>query len=97
MKMSSANAFNLDNATILSSGKGLHKPVGKSVNYLPNDKIQDRFKLKAFADDKSNMNKKLNSLLGRVENIMGKGDNANYQHFFLFPQCFEKVSKSQGR
>ena len=23
---------------------------------------------------------------------MGKGDNAVYQHFLLFPQCFEKAS-----
>ena len=22
------------------------------------------------------------------ENIVGKGENANYQHFLLFPQCF---------
>ena len=27
----------------------------------------------------------------RVENIVGKGENAGYQHFFLFPQCFEKA------
>ena len=23
-----------------------------------------------------------------VENIVGKGENAGYQHFLLFPQCF---------
>ena len=27
-----------------------------------------------------------------VENIVGKGENAGYQHFLLFPQCFEKAS-----
>ena len=26
------------------------------------------------------------------ENIMGKGENAGYQHFLLFPQCFQKAS-----
>ena len=26
-----------------------------------------------------------------VENIMGKGENAGYQHFLLFPQCFLKA------
>ena len=26
----------------------------------------------------------------RVENIVGKGENAAYQHFLLFPQCFQK-------
>ena len=29
---------------------------------------------------------------GRVENIVGKGENAGYQHFLLFPQCFHKDS-----
>ena len=29
---------------------------------------------------------------GRVENIVGKGENAGYQHFLLFPQCFQKHS-----
>ena len=28
----------------------------------------------------------------RVKNIVGKGENAGYQHFLLFPQCFEKAS-----
>ena len=27
-----------------------------------------------------------------VENIVGKGENAVYQHFLLFPQCFQKDS-----
>ena len=29
--------------------------------------------------------------LDRVENIVGKGENAGYQHFLHFPQCFEKA------
>ena len=37
----------------------------------------------------------------RIENIVGKGENADYQHFLLFPQCFLKgfllkVIKCQG-
>ena len=62
-----------------------------SVNSLPNDKILDWFKLKAFADDKINANVKLNFGTGRVQNIVGKGENAGYQHFLLFPQCFQKL------
>ena len=27
-----------------------------------------------------------------VENIVRKGENAGYQHFLLFPQCFQEVS-----
>ena len=30
------------------------------------------------------------------ENIMGKGENAGYQHFLLFPQCFQKASYSRS-
>ena len=30
--------------------------------------------------------------LERVEKIVGKGENAGYQHFLLFPQCFQKAS-----
>ena len=31
------------------------------------------------------------SVLYSIENFVGKGDSAGYQHFFLFPQCFEKA------
>ena len=30
----------------------------------------------------------------RVENIVGKGQNACNQDFVLFPQCFQKASGS---
>ena len=30
--------------------------------------------------------------MGTIENIVGKGENAGYQHFLLFPQCFQKFS-----
>ena len=30
------------------------------------------------------------SLSDRVENVVGKGENAGYQHFLLFPQSFQK-------
>ena len=44
-----------------------------NINSLPNDKSLDWSKLKAFA-----------LIMGRIENIVGKGEN------FLFPQCFQK-------
>ena len=59
---------------------------------LPNNKTLDMTKLKAFADDKSNFAKKTISLCDRVENTLGKEENAGYQHFLLFPQCFPKPS-----
>ena len=63
-------------------------------NSLPNGKILDWSKLKTFADDKTNVKKKFKLCLGRVENIVGKGENAGYQHFLLFLQCFQKHSIS---
>ena len=29
---------------------------------------------------------------GKKENIVGKGENAGFQHFLLFPRCFQKLS-----
>ena len=61
-------------------------------NSLPNDKFLDWSKLKAFTDNKLNEAEKLKFVLGRVETIVGKGENAGNQHFLLFPQCFQKSS-----
>ena len=58
---------------------------------LQNDEILDWSKLKAFADDKLKCeNQKLKFDMGRVENIVGKGENGGYQHFLLFPTMFSK-------
>ena len=46
--------------------------------------------MKAFTDDKKNISEKLKIVFGRVENIVGKGENAIKT--LLFPQCFRKVS-----
>ena len=64
----------------------------EALNSLPHNKILDWSNLKAFADDKINVTEKMKFLLERVENIVRKGENAGYQHFLLFPQCFQKVS-----
>ena len=52
---------------------------------MPNDKISDWSKFKAFADDKINVNEQLKFTLERVGNIVGKGENAGYQHFLFYP------------
>ena len=49
-------------------------------------------KLKAFADNKLNVARIIISLVDRVENTVGKGENAGYQHFLLLPQCFPEPS-----
>ena len=52
------------------------------INTLPNDKILDVTKLKAFADDRINVVQMIITVFVRLENILGKGENAGYQHFF---------------
>ena len=62
------------------------------INSLPHSKVLDLIKFKAFADDKTNLTKMIVSVFDKLENIVGKGENAGYQHFLLFPQCFQKGS-----
>ena len=66
--------------------------IGIFLNSLPNDNFLDYTIFKAFADDKPNLAKMMTFVFNRVENFMGKGENAGYQHFLLFPQCFQKAS-----
>ena len=63
-----------------------------SFNSLPNNKILDQSKVKDFADNKINVTRNLNFVLAWVKNISGKGENAGYLHFVLFPQWFQKLS-----
>ena len=68
--------------------------IGKRLNSLPNSKTVDQFKLKAFADGKIVVAQKLTIGLESIDNIVGKVENASYQHFLLFPQCFQKATFS---
>ena len=65
--------------------------IGKGSNPLLDDKILGLPKLKAFADDKSNVTQNIKDVFHRTKNIVGKEENAGYQHFLLFPQCFQKA------
>ena len=60
------------------------------TNFLPNDNFLDCTNFKASANEKLNVAKIVIDVFDRVENIVGKGENAGYQHFLLFPQCFQK-------
>ena len=59
-------------------------------NPLPNDKISDMSKLKAYADDKRNATQKLKLILRRVENIVGKSRKYWLSAFSPFPTMFSK-------
>ena len=47
-----------------------------TFNFLPNDKIVDWSNLKAFADDKIYVTEKLKFVVGWVETLWKKGENA---------------------
>ena len=53
------------------------------INSLPNDKILDETKLKAFADDKLNVAKTMIPLFDKVENTIGKGENDVFQSLLI--------------
>ena len=61
-------------------------------NPFLHDKILYQTKLKAFADDKLDVTKKIISVFDRVENIVGKEEIARYEQFLLFPRCFQNLS-----
>ena len=59
----------------------------KLAYFLPDVKILDVTKLKT--QDKINVTNITIAVFDRVENTMGKGENAGYKHF---PQCFLRQS-----
>ena len=79
MSLLSANAFGLDQAKILLA-----------LNSLPKDTILRMFEFKASADYKFGVAEIMEFVFGRLENVVGKGDNAGYQHFLLFSTIFSK-------
>ena len=74
----------------MEESKICHLGKGYRANFLANNKILGQSKLKAFADDKIDVSEKLKFVLGKVESIVGKWENAGYQDFLLFPKCFQK-------
>ena len=84
------NESNMLTTELLGRGSVMVLILSNTNNPFPQDKILDLSKFKAFAEDKIDVSKKMNFVLGRVENIVGNGENAGYRHFLLFPQCFEK-------
>ena len=85
VNLSSANAFNLDWSKNLLC-----------VNPSPEDNMLGLPKLKAFADDKINVTENIKVVFHRIGNIAGNEENAGYQHFLLFPQCFQKTFSSSA-
>ena len=82
--------FTLHSNCFLLTFKDAFRPSLAELNSLPYNEVLDLYKLETFADDKRSATKELDFLFDREENIVGKVENAGYQHFLLFPQCFQK-------
>ena len=65
------------------------------VNFVqypfPKRQILDSPKLKEFADDNFKLDENGRKFSKWVENTVGKGEIARYEHFLLFPQRFQKT------
>ena len=53
--------------------------------------VSQTSKLKEFADDNFKFNENGIKFFSGEENIVGNGEIAHYEQFFLFPQCFQKT------
>ena len=58
---------------------------------FPKQQILNSSKFKQFADDNFKFDEKGGKCSKRVENTSGKGENARYEQFLLFPQCFQRT------
>ena len=47
--------------------------------------------MKEFADNNFEFDENGRKVSKRVESTVGKGEIARYEHFLLFPQCFQKT------
>ena len=66
----------------------------ESINSFNKQQILDKSKSKAFADIKRKVVQLTKFDIERIENAVGKVENAGYKLFLLFLQCFQKASSS---
>ena len=90
--------------TIVQAFKGMKLSMSiRSLSVLlqlvpfQKDKVKSLVNLEAFADGNYNVAQIQIFVFDRRENIVGKGENADYQHFLLFPQFFQKTYLPQSR
>ena len=63
----------------------------QEFNSLPNDKIFRLFLIESICRrQKKKCELKIEICFGKGKKLLAKGENAVYQHFLLFPQCFQK-------
>ena len=79
----------------MAKGMGKWKVSCCQINPLPDDKILDRSKLKQSADDNFKFHENSRKLFKQVENTVGKGEIARYEHFSFSNSVFKRFV-SQG-
>ena len=62
----------------------------KEIDSFQSNNSLDSTKLWACGEDKIKVTQAMIYVFGMIENILGKGENACYQHFLLFPTKFSK-------
>ena len=62
--------------------------ISQKINYFTDDKCLHLSKLKAFADDNFHVDQIIQLFFERVENLVGKVENAGNKHFFPFLTMF---------
>ena len=82
-KLLSAICFNLDQSKILLSGNGLSY-FTKGYNFRS-------VKIESICRRQIKCAENMVNDSESIENFVGKGENASYQHFLLFSQGFQKV------
>ena len=74
----------------------VHNPRNR-IKPLPDDNIFGLPKLKAFADDKSNVTQNIKVVFHRLESIVGKEENAGNTMLWEYQsKCFMNNSREQG-
>ena len=54
------------------------------------------FYVPGIEEQQINVTQNVKVVFHRIENIVGKEENAGNQHFLLFPQCFQKAFSSSA-
>ena len=76
--------FSVDGGRFTLLCKQLFKNNCTTFNFFTDDKFCDWSKLRAFADDKTNVNQNLKFALERVENMMVRGDIHSMRCLLLY-------------
>ena len=69
-------------------------PFELCTNHLPDNKILKPIQIESICKQQNKHDSRKELFTGKNRNIVGNGDNADYQHLFHFQQCFQKSSFS---